>query len=229
MNKQMNVLKLVFRFLIVIVIALFVIGELVLPNEKMDESYGELFEVPWLMTREDGSKSVVNIPGNYDLSRNEKVFVETVLPKDIEENFYLCFFSNRQDMEIYVDDELRQEYSTKDTRPYGRSSSAAFVFMKIREGDGGKVLRVSYQTDTAYSGRFRSIYYGEKIGIWGLLLKDRGGELVVSILLFVLAIASVREEYLQEGFADYLSKPVQIGHLQEMIRTYLPSEYWVEE
>lgn len=187
----MNALKLVFRVLIVIVIALFVIGELVLPNEKMDEPYGELFEVPWLMTREDGSKSVVNIPGNYDLPRNEKVFVETVLPEDIEENWYLCFFSNRQDMEIYVDDELRQEYSTKDSRPYGRSSSAAFVFMKIREGDGGKVLRVSYQTDTAYSGRFRSIYYGEKIGIWGLLLKERGGELVVSVLLFFLGIASV--------------------------------------
>lgn len=192
----MNVLKLVFRFLIVIVIVLFVIGELVLPNEKMDESYGELFEVPWLMTREDGSKSELHIPGNYDLPRNEKVFVETVLPENIEENFYLCFFSNRQDMEIYVDEELRQEYSTKDSRPYGRSSSAAF------SGVGVLLLALTMIADCVrgYIGQYKLV----AIGIVGasfaaviqLVLYFRrtiasSGFLIACGMLFLLVSSSV--------------------------------------
>ena len=45
------------------------------------------------------------------------------------------------------------------------------------------------------------------------------------IMLTANAILGVREEYLKEGFADYLSKPVQGSHLEAMIRKYLPPAY----
>lgn len=45
------------------------------------------------------------------------------------------------------------------------------------------------------------------------------------IMLTANAIVGVREEYLQEGFSDYLSKPVQGSALKEMVKKYLPKEY----
>lgn len=45
------------------------------------------------------------------------------------------------------------------------------------------------------------------------------------IMLTANAIAGMHESYLQDGFSDYLSKPVQRSHLKEMIRKYLPKEY----
>ncbi|MGN1170390.1 MAG: hypothetical protein ACI4SZ_01930, partial [Lachnospiraceae bacterium] len=191
MNKAMDSLKSVFRFMVVVVAVLFVIGELFLPRELTDETCCEPFDVPWKMIREDGSVSDITIPGDYEIERDEKVIVETVLPEDIEPNLYLCFRSNRQDMEIYVGDELRRRYSTDQARLYGNSSTAVFVFVKIEEGDGGKPLRVSYQTDTEYSGKFRIIYYVDKMGIWKTLFRGRGGELIVSILMLLLGGASV--------------------------------------
>lgn len=44
------------------------------------------------------------------------------------------------------------------------------------------------------------------------------------IVLTANAVAGAREEYITEGFADYLSKPVQGRTLEEMLRHYLPQE-----
>ena len=191
MDKKMDFLKWVFRIIVFIVAFLFLLGEFVLPKETMSDAHCEPFDAPWKMIREDGSTTDIRIPGNYEANRNEKVFAETVLPEDIEENLYLCFRSNRKDMEIYVDNELRQEYSTAQSRFFGHSSPGAFVFLKINAGDGGKTLRVSYQTDTAYSGSFQEIYYGDKMGIWGYLFHERGDELIVALLLLLLGVASI--------------------------------------
>ncbi len=38
------------------------------------------------------------------------------------------------------------------------------------------------------------------------------------------AVIGAREKYLEEGFTDYLSKPIDHKSLEEMIRAYLPEE-----
>ena len=38
------------------------------------------------------------------------------------------------------------------------------------------------------------------------------------------AVIGAREKYLEEGFTDYLSKPIDHKRLEEMIRVYLPEE-----
>lgn len=44
------------------------------------------------------------------------------------------------------------------------------------------------------------------------------------IALTANAIVGVREMYMREGFTDYLSKPVEAGELENMIRKYIPSD-----
>ena len=48
------------------------------------------------------------------------------------------------------------------------------------------------------------------------------------IALTANAISGVRKMYLNEGFTDYLSKPVNPAKLEEMIRQYLPADYLEE-
>ncbi len=45
------------------------------------------------------------------------------------------------------------------------------------------------------------------------------------IALTANAISGVRKMYIEEGFTDYLSKPVNPDKLEDMIRQYLPQEY----
>ncbi len=46
----------------------------------------------------------------------------------------------------------------------------------------------------------------------------------VVIALTANAIVGAKEEYLREGFSDYLSKPIDSAQLEEMIHRYLPDE-----
>ncbi len=44
----------------------------------------------------------------------------------------------------------------------------------------------------------------------------------VIIVLTANAVSGVRDEYISEGFDDYLSKPIEVSQLEEMICKYLP-------
>lgn len=191
LNGLTEYIKWTFRLLIFVVVIYFLIEEIVLPRETVDDLRCTEFQASWTMIREDGSFCKVEIPGHFDVKRNERLTFATILPEDIEENLYFCVMGNRQDIEIYVDGDLRQSYSTKNSRPYGKSSVSAYVFMRIEKGDGGKQLRIVYQTDSAYSGKIRAIYYGDKMGIWSYLFKTNGVELMIAMLMVVLGVVSV--------------------------------------
>lgn len=49
------------------------------------------------------------------------------------------------------------------------------------------------------------------------------------VMLTANAIVGAKEEYLQMGFKDYLSKPIQEVKLEEMILKYLPSELVIKQ
>ena len=55
-------------------------------------------------------------------------------------------------------------------------------------------------------------------------LKDSPNEKTPVIALTANAIAGVREYFLEEGFTDFLSKPIDSAKLEQMIVTYLPEE-----
>ncbi len=44
------------------------------------------------------------------------------------------------------------------------------------------------------------------------------------VMLTASAIAGMREKYLHEGFNDYLSKPIDVGELEEILEKHLPPE-----
>ena len=56
------------------------------------------------------------------------------------------------------------------------------------------------------------------------LRKQAGKDLPVCIALTANAVSGAREMYLNAGFADYISKPVDGRRLEEVLRHYLPAE-----
>lgn len=192
MLKRQKIINLIFAVLLLVVFCYFILGEWFLPSDEMDDTYVcTEYTGEWERITVTGTREPVKMPGKCEAERDEIVVVETKLPDTIEQGRYLCFRSAKQDMRFYIDGELRQEYSTRESRLFGRMSAVAYVFLEIGGKDAGKKLRVETQTDSSYSGIFYPVYYGNHMGVWNHFFKQLGLELVVAFVTLILSIIAI--------------------------------------
>ena len=167
----------------------FVFSEILILGEKcgIDDNC-RLLSVEWSRVYEDGSKEAVAVPGACMAEKGEQVVIEATLPKDVVDMPWLCFRSSQQDMEIYIDGVLRQEYSTEDTRIFGKNSASAFVFLNLKQEDAGKKILVITRSYSTYSGALNEVYCGDNLSIWQHFFKQYGVELAMAVLIMILGI-----------------------------------------
>ena len=188
----MKYIKYIFLAMVFTGFLYFLAGQLYLPSESPDGAYYcEEFDADWTWIQSDGTRVPVEVPGKCDVARNEPVTIETTLPQNLEHISCLQFMCLRQDVAIYIDGVLRQEYSTKDTRLFGKTSSAAYVTAELLPSDAGKTITVTLQSDSPYSGVLRTVYCGDKMSIWMNVFHDFGSEVVVAFVMLILGISTV--------------------------------------
>lgn len=188
-NRKQKYINCIFVVLLITVFAYFILGELFLAPDELDDHYVCMeYSGEWERVWPDGRREPITIPAKCKADRKEVVVAETKLPPTIGEGLYLCFRSAKQDMKFYIDGELRQEYSNRENRLFGRMSAAAYVFLEIKESDVQKVLRVETCTDSSYSGIFYTVYYGNPIGVWNYFFKQLGLELTVAFVTLILSM-----------------------------------------
>lgn len=214
----MKIIKHIFTILIILLLSYFVLGELFL---EADMVQGEFrcaeFSGEWFQISADGSRTPIEVPGKYELERNQPMTVETLLPNSISHNSYLCFRSAKQEMNIYIDGVLRQTYSTKDTRLFGKISAVAYIFLELQPSDSGKLLTLEVQTDSSYSGMLYPVYLGDQLGIWNHFFSQYGAEIIVAFFALILGLISIaagiilRNYYHKEIVLDYLGWGVFIA------------------
>lgn len=147
-------------------------------------------QVAWERVYADGTREAVELPGIWEAERNEIVRAEAVLPEH-QETTWGCIRASQQDMRIYINGELREEYSTKDTRLFGKTSASVYVFFPIYETDGGCVLAVETISASAYSGRMNQIIVGEKQDIVSQFMKENNLILIVAFTTVILSLITV--------------------------------------
>ncbi|MGN0154281.1 MAG: response regulator [Lachnospiraceae bacterium] len=189
--NTMNCIKYFFGLSVCLVLLYFILGELFWSEDVPGKEYQcELFTAKWFWIKSDGTKEPIDIPGKCDVKRDELVTVEAALPENVEDNMYLCFRSSKQDMRIFVDGVLREEYS-KNVSAFGNTSAVVYVFLKLNQDDAGKTITVESRSDSSYSGIFYAIYYGDRMGIWHFFFKQYGSELIIAFLTFFLGFVSI--------------------------------------
>ena len=135
------------------------IGCRVLPNEGVivEDDYS-VFEASWSQINADGSRTPVNIPGRVTNESGQWVEVACIIPELPDSRHSLLLRSSQQDMQIIIDGELRKEYTTENTRLFGKSSMSSNVFVQLEKEDSGRELIVRTKSVTSYSGFYNVIY-----------------------------------------------------------------------
>ncbi|MBQ4058807.1 MAG: hypothetical protein IJD40_07745 [Lachnospiraceae bacterium] len=145
----------------------FILGQLYLPVEnRLTDTTFAVYEADWVQVLPDGSKEPVEVPGACKAEHAEWVTIETQLPSS-QEDTSICVRSMQQEMKIYVGEQLRKEYSTLETQPFGSTSTMTYVFFELFAEDAGKTLRIDFMSDSSYAGYVSEMYQGQYTDIVG--------------------------------------------------------------
>ena len=209
-SKVIRIIEILLALMMVGSFAFFILGEVMLPPEnKADESTFETLQADWVEVMEDGTEIAVTVPGQCDAKEGEWVTIKTTLP-DGQKDTWICVRSMQQDMKIYVGDELRKEYSTLDTQPFGKTSTMTYVFFQIYESDAGASLRIEFMSDSPYAGYVSEMYMGEKFDIQQHFYQLYAPGAIVAALLLIIGLFVV----IGSIFAKYIiKKEIDLIHL----------------
>ncbi len=188
-QKYYHYIKIFFNIAIVFLLLFAIIAMTVFPDERdILESNCRLYDGEWFQILDDGSKVPVEVPGKVDAEHGEIVSITTTIPEDIKPGECLTFRSIWQDVKIYVDGELRVDYSTDASRPFGENSTMRYHFVEIGADDIGKDLVYECVSDSKYTGDFRVVYVGDRFSNWLFLFNDGSTRLIVASFLMFLSV-----------------------------------------
>jgi len=194
-------IEVIFAILIVLTIAYMIIGSIVFPKEndryfsRVELSSTEyedlLYRGDFEWVHNDGSRESISVPGDYDVPVNEVMTIETVIPEDIDTDM-IEIRSSMQTVRMYVDGQLRTEYDTSASRPFGSQVTSRYLFCPVSDSDIGKTLRIEISTNTEmYSGYINEIFACEKYEFWICMITSFGMRSVFGIVLIIVGIFTI--------------------------------------
>ena len=204
-------IRFILSIILIIVFGYIIIGQIVLPqNVPVNGNICDILPGDkWVQVKADGSRVPYAVPGRTDSA----IVLETTLPEQFNKDYaVLCF--RGMDMDIYINDELRQSYHTEDYSLFGDRSAECYVMASLYPEDAGATLRVHYEYNF---GMVYEVYIGTRIGILTYLFKYYGLELFVGLALLILGViclvASVVYKYIHNKYLEmeHLSLGVIIG------------------
>ncbi len=190
-SKTMKILQWILGVFLSISILYFVIGELSSHKEPYFKvGMSETFNEGWEMLLDDGTMVPIEVPGSYDVDSGELFITEKKLPNDFE-GTWICIRSSQQDIKIFVDDELRKEYSTKGTRKFGKNSVSVYVFAELYPEDAGKTVRMEMVSHSTYAGYISEIYSGDREQIWTGIVRKHLPVTILALFMLLLSVMVV--------------------------------------
>lgn len=187
----MKIIQFILGIMMIGSFVFFVLGEIFSPVENnLKEKEFHVFEAEWEQRMPDGTMQPVTVPGRCTAEYGEWVTIQTVLSNQLNDT-WICARSMQQDMKIYVGDELRKEYSTLNTQPFGTTSTLTYLFFPLYESDAGQTLSLEFMTESSYAGYVSEMYEGGLYDIVSHFCYLYIPSAVVALLMLFIGIAVV--------------------------------------
>lgn len=159
----------------------------VAPVDKGEASIGSFgskkFNTGWTMTCK-GSSREIDLPMYVDAEPGEEIIISNRLPANLSDGMSLMFRSSMQDVTVYVDGRLREEYSSKAAKGMGYYIPSAWIVTDLRRTDSGRDISIHITVKNKGSLNEVSLSHGNNV--WFAVIKD---SLLINALAFIELIA----------------------------------------
>lgn len=218
MNK--NYLRKILYCLFIIGLISFVIAEITRPAEIQFKSPGNVSYPEKIYYIKDGQKiEYKNSEHQVNYPKGVPFSIETVVPINADYGFCICLRSSQQDIKFFIDGKLRSEYNTKASRSGGKNSQSGYAFCQLRQGDGGKPVRIETLSYTYFSGFVNPVMFGTQSQVWGTLIKRNLFEAITAMVMLLMGLSSIiigmiiRIKYKRDQIIEASGWVVMLGSL----------------
>lgn len=175
-----------FTFLVIISVLYMLWDRFARPRpQQLPRHWQEFSE--WTYEGPDGKKETVTMPCNLATPEGETVSLVAQLPSDIEAEDWISI-ETASDFRLYIDGELRKEFSSADANVSGGMVKPVYVFCEVDSRDNGKEIRIDYCSPDRKNGRCNRCFIGDKLGLVARVLSEGA---VLYICMMLLATISL--------------------------------------
>lgn len=193
-------------------------------NTKGEASVGSFgtkdFNEGWLLTQNDITNTV-SLPAYIDSSLGDEIIISNTLPSNISNGMSLMVRASMQDVVIYIDGRLREEYSSNSTYDMSTFLPSAYVVTELNGTDAGKDITIHITVKN--KGSINAISYGHGNNVWFPVIRNGLWvnilaviELISGALASLSAYALVKKYRTQAtGYLGLLMMDVSLWMLSE--------------
>ncbi len=142
-------------------------------NTKGEASIGSFgakdFNEGWLLTQNDITNTI-SLPAYVDSSPGDEIIISNTLPSNISNGMSLMVRSSMQDVVIYIDGRLREEYSSNSTFDMSQFLPSAYVVTELNSTDAGKDITIHITVKN--KGSINAISYGHGNNVWFPVIRN---------------------------------------------------------
>ena len=182
-----------FYILMIAILGWFLFTQFFGADERSQEmsSGPVIYSGTFIWQKSDGTSEKITVPGKYKVPAGETMVLISQLPDTLQETD-IAIRSSLQDVNVYINNELRTSYSTRETRLAGKNSASRYIFCNTSSADAGKELRLELTTYTSnYSGVVNTIYCGDQMQIWSYIFNHNFSGTVIGLFIFFASIVTI--------------------------------------
>ena len=145
----------------------------------------------WELVRSSGRRTPITLPYVDSAADNEILSIEAVLPIGIRGNDCLSLRALRQNVKIYIGDELREFYESPEGIFSWSTPISNYLYIALNPSDAGKTVRIEGLHSDRIKRTFSEVYIGEKSAVRTKYMADQLLGIVLATAFFALGLVSI--------------------------------------
>ncbi len=152
--------------------------------------YYESFNENWRLVHEDGRAKTVDLPYVENIEKNERIIIENVVPEDIQDNMCLFTRTSRQNIRIYIDGELRSEYTTDNIPLFSLNVPSSYVFIDLNRSDANRTIRIEQWGTSKFRKQLQVVVLAHASSAWNYIWTHYGIIVIGNLILLLCGVVA---------------------------------------
>ena len=210
----------------VLIITVFIVGVALLSgNNEGEASIGSFesqdFNEGWTLTAEGASREVT-LPLYEDIHVGEYAVLLNTLPEDIPDGSSLMMRSSMQDAYIYINGELREQYTADKLNTLHYYAPSAYIVTELSEEDSGAEVMIKLLIKG--NSKLNKITISRGNNGWVGIFRDNIAVNAVALVVFFLGIILIAASLIMQRYTDNTRASFFLGLLMIDIGIWVFSE-----